>query len=318
MKYKIVFLSVLLSLFVAKARAETVDKIVAKVGSEVIMLSDVTQALTEQRHYFLEKLGKAKGEAEFVQFKAHVLEEMILQKVLTLEIKRESIKATDAEVDQELKSRLTQYGLSETQLVANLAKEGMGLAAYKNSIRQELERQQFLQKKIIPNINMSDYDLQKEYESNLSQYQVYTKLHFIEVFLTPEKFPSQDELTKTAQDIERKLRAGQNVAVQIKQYSSGAFAATGGDSGLVSAKDLRGEIQAVLSKMKIGETSPLMPIAGGVFIFKLIAKADPQPMPLAQVMPQVRAQYGDRLVNEELKKYLMSVKEQTYVEIMRL
>jgi hypothetical protein len=38
-------------------------------------------------------------------------------------------------------------------------------------------------------------------------------------------------------------------------------------------------------------------------------------MPYTRVAGHIRALYGDRLVTQQLRKYLMGVRERTYVEI---
>ena len=212
--------------------------------------------------------------------------------------------------------RSTQFFIQFSVLPSNLD-DGLSVKQYKDGIGKEMEKQRFIQKKITPNIQISDFDLQKEYEAHLDRYQTFNKVHFIEVFLTSEKFTNVDDLKKVADTISVKLKANQSVSALVKQYSSGAFAANGGDSGLISASDLRPEIKGVLFKLNKNEVSPPLPVAQGVFIFKLLEKADPAPIPFNQVMNDVRGIYGEKMVQKELKKYLMGVKDQTYVEIMK-
>lgn len=254
--------------------------------------------------------------AEFQKFKKNALNEMILQKILDSEISKDGIEVSHAEVDQEIKLRISQLGITEGKLILELQKEGISLKEYKDSIKKELERQRFIQKKIAPQINISDYDLQKEYENNIQDYQVYTKLRFIEAFLTQDKFSSSEELVNMAKAIQLKLKRRQSVSSQIKKYSSGAFAERGGDSGMIDSSQLRPEIQGILSQLKVGETSQPIPIQNGVFVFKLLAKSNPKPIPFNKVINQIRGRYGEKVVIDELKQYLMAIKDQTYVEIM--
>lgn len=302
--------------FTIQASAEIVDKIIAKVGSDVITLSDVAKSIAEQRSYLLQTYGDKRGTERFLKFKENVLDEMILQKILELEIKREGLQATTAEVEQEYQQRLNQFGINEITLIGQLQKDGISLADFKKSVRSELEKQKLIQKKIMANIAISDYDLQKEYEKNIDKFQVFTKINFVEVYLTPDKFADAEELANTAKKIQSMLKSGQNAGALIKQYSSGAYAESNGLSGFVDAKELRPEIQAVLSRMKKGETSEVLPIQHGVFIFKLLDKSDPKPVPFNEVANQLRGQFGQKVVQDELRKYLLSVKDQTFVEIL--
>ena len=303
--------------FSTLAQAEVIDRIIAKVGSDVITLSDVAQAIGEKRAYFFEQYGPVKGAEKFNEFKANALEELIQQKILANEVKNEGIQVTDSEVDQEFQNRLNQFHMTQQELLAQLNKQGLSILTFKKNLREEIEKQRFIQKKIVPKINISDYDLQQEYDKHPEKYQTFSKFRFIEVVLTQDKFANADEMQKTAKLIESKLKSNQSASELIKKYSSGAFATNGGDSGLIEASSLRGEIQGVLSKLNIGQTSPIFPSEEGTFIFKLLGKSDPKPLPYAQVANQIRANYGDKLVNDELKKYLMAARDQLYVEILK-
>lgn len=312
---RILFLFMLLFGFVV--HAEVVDRIIAKVGSDVITQSDLRQAVREQKAILIQRLGKDKGIKAWQDYKDNALEELILQKIFKSQIKEEGIQVTDDEVEQEYQNRMRQYGMNERTLIERLSQEGLTLAQFKKAIRTDLEQQRFVQKKIMPNVVISDYDLQQEYQKNIRDYQVYGKVRFVEVFLTPDKFSDPDEMSRIAKQIQVRLQRGQSVAALVKKYSSGAFAEKGGDSGLVDASQLRAEIQTILSQLKVGQTSQIFPIQNGVFIFKLLAKSDPKPLPFAKVINQVRNRYGEKVVQDELRKYLMAVRDQTYVEILR-
>lgn len=305
----------LFPLIARSAQTETVDRIVARVGGEVVTLSDLARASAQQRNYFFQKFGKEDGQKKFQEFSKNALEELILDRILRNEIKKEACEPTELEVGQEYGDRLKQMGLTEPALLERLSREGISLSDYKDNIRYDMGRQRLIQKKIMPRIAVSDYDLQKEYEKNISLYQTYNKFSFIEVYLTPDKFSSIDELMQVARKIHADLSSKRNVAPLIKQHSSGAFATNGGNSGLVESTQLRPEIAAALSRLKTGEVSPIMPTQQGVFIFKLISKADPKSLPYNEVSAQVRSRYYDQIVSDELKKYLMAVKDQTFVEI---
>ncbi|MBF0104062.1 MAG: peptidyl-prolyl cis-trans isomerase [Deltaproteobacteria bacterium] len=310
-------LLVLFILFAFCASAETVDRIIAKVGSEVITQSDVAQDTAQRKAFYTQKYGKQRGLEEFNKFQKDALNEMILMRVLNEQIIKEGLELTEREITEEYQQRLRQSGINEKQLIEKLGDNGVTLRDFKESIKKEIERTRFIQKKISPLIAISDFDLQKEYEKNIKSYEVYTKLRFIEVFLTIDKFENADQMNSKAQQMQQKLKAGQNISALVKEYSSGAFAAQGGDSGLVDADQLRPEIQSVLSSLSPGQISQILPIQNGLFIFKLIAKSDPRPLPFNEVANQIRSQFSEKMIEDELKKYLTVIKDQTYVEIMQ-
>lgn len=299
------------------AFAETVDSIIAKVGSEVITQNDFNVALETEKLSLTRKFGEKEGLIRYSAFRKNALQEMVLSQILDAEIKREKISVTDDAIQREYQTAITQSSLSEPKFLSFIAQKGLSAVDYKLSLKRDLEERQFIDKKIMPAVIVSDEELQREYQRNIVQYQAYSKLRFIEVFLAKEKFSSEAELMATAKTLRQALVSGRNVTDQIKNSSSGAYADKGGDSGVVDADSLNSDVRTLVLRLKNGETSPFYPANQGVYLFKLISKMDPKPLPFNVVSGRIRAQLSEKRVQNELKKYLFAIKDQTYVEILR-
>jgi parvulin-like peptidyl-prolyl isomerase len=297
-------------------QAETVDRIVAKVGGEIITLSDKQSYLNFKKLDFEFRYGKA-AVTHFAAFQSRALNELVLDRILDQELAREKINISPTEIESDFQGILSRLGVKESDFVARMAKSGLTLAEYKSHLRRDIGKRQFIQKKIMPGIAFSELDLKQEYQNHIDKYRSYNKLRFIEAFLTPEKFSTEQDLVGFARKLEDELKRGVNVVASLKQFSSGAFAKSGGDSGLIDATQLRPEIRNILSRLRVGDVSPPIPFGQGVFIFKLMAQAEPTALPYSQVSQIVKADYAEKVVEQELKKYLMAVKDQTYVEIVK-
>lgn len=305
------------AILAAPVRAEMVDRIIAKVGSSIIMQSDLARAIKMKRAFYFMKFKGAKASQLFNEFKKNTVNEMILDIILADQVVKNQVVVSDAEIDQELGIRMNNRGLDLMALQRLLKSYGVTLEDYKTLIRYDLEKQGFLQKVIVPNISISDYDLQKEYEKIKGEFLEYSELSFVEVFLIKEKFSSEQAMTQMAEKIRAQLKAGSVPKDLIKEYSMGAYASQGGISGLVKAKDLRPEISQILSRLKKNEVSQIMSVGPGVFIFKLLDKKNPSPMPFAKVVNVVRARFAEQVVEDELRRYLLNQKDQIYVEMVK-
>ena len=123
--------------------AETIDRILAKVGSEVITQSEYQLALIDQKTVFMQMHGMKRGAEEYEEFRKNALEEMILQKILVAEIKKEGTQVTEQEVDQEFQMKLRQMQVSDAVFAAQLAKQGVSLSSFKSNLKFEMEKQRF-------------------------------------------------------------------------------------------------------------------------------------------------------------------------------
>ena len=69
------------------------------------------------------------------------------------------------------------------------------------------------------------------------------------MFLTPDKFKTEEELVMIVKKIQNYLKSGRSVTSLVKKYSSGAYATKGGASGDVDSSQLRPEISNILSQI---------------------------------------------------------------------
>lgn len=295
--------------------AETVDRIVAKVGTDVITLSD-RQAYLKYKKLDFEFRHGSGAAGQFAAWQARATEDMVLDRLLDQELEREKISISPSAVDTEYRAVLKRIGLDEAGFVKKLSAGAVSLAEYKSHLRRALGKQEFIQKKIMPRVSVSEIDIKKEYNANSGRYRTYNKIRFIEAFMMADKFTDDESLVEFVKDLHQKLERGQNVSSLIRQQSSGVFAAKGGDSGLVDATQLRPEVLNVLMRLKPGQVSPPIPFGEGVFLFKLLSQSEPVTIPYNQVSQQVKADVAEKVVGQEFTRYLMALKDQTYVKVM--
>lgn len=296
--------------------AETVDRIVAKVGQDVITLSDREAYQRFKKLDFEFRFGAA-ASGQFANYQSRLLEDLILDRILDQELEREKINTAPTDVEAEYQSILKRLGVSHSGFLARLNRSGITLAEYKAQLRRSVGKRELIQKKIMPSIAVSELDIKREYSSHPERYGTFKKFRFVEGFFTPEKFSTEEQFVSFVKDLHQKMERGQNVSSLISQYSFGAFAAKGGDSGLVAATSLKPEIVNVLTRLKPGQVSPPVPFGEGVFLFKLLERAEPTPIPYSQINQQVRADVAEKAVEQGLQRYLMAVKDQTFVEIIK-
>ncbi|MFR4038563.1 MAG: hypothetical protein ACLTZT_12880 [Butyricimonas faecalis] len=98
------YLSLLVLLFLASyasAQKNVIDKIIAVVGEEIVLKSDIeNQFLHEQSQGLVNSSSDSR---------TRILENLLVQKLLVAQAKIDSIEVTDTEVENALNSQLEQY-----------------------------------------------------------------------------------------------------------------------------------------------------------------------------------------------------------------
>lgn len=189
-----------------------------------------------------------------------LLDELISQQLMNDEAKKQNIKVTDAEIENNLKMLKAGYS-DEKQFEAALKTAGYTLDTLKDQIRWQLLSTKVLEK-LVPASSVNDREAQAYYDANKGSYQVTAAKRASHIL-----FASDDE--DSAKKVLAELQNGADFAAMAKKYSTDtASARNGGDLGWPTQAYVQ-EFQDAVDKLNKGEMSGLVKSAYGWHIIKV-------------------------------------------------
>ena len=245
--------------FCFAGKPELLDGIVAVVGDEVILKSEL-DGYTAMR---LSAMNVKYDSTALEGYEKKYVEELVDGKVLLVHAKSDTtITLTDEEVDHALESQiagiLKQNNLTMDGLETALLKEqGMSLAKFKAEARVSLREQllkQKVQRQYIPSIKATRRDVEDfyaRYRDSLPKAgeSVYLSRLFIKVSADPEvRQAAWDKITS----IKKRLDNGEDFAEVAKKYSESPEADSGGDLGFIE----KGSLNLVAFEEKVFSLEP--------------------------------------------------------------
>jgi peptidyl-prolyl cis-trans isomerase SurA len=252
---------------------EPLDKIVAIVGDEMILLSDVqAQALV-----FAQQDPRVDPNDPILQQK--ILDQLINEKLVLIKAKEDSITVTDEEIDQQWEFRLkalVQYYGSEKRIEDIY---GMSIprlkAEYRDEIRKFLLTEKMKEKKF-GNIKVSEREVLEFYEQYKDSLPILPEqvelYHIVKSFVPPEEIRRQKfELAKKVRD--SIIQTGDFVRF-VKAYSDDySSISSGGELGWVSRGRFFPEFEQVAFNLQIREVSQPVETPLGYHIIQLLGKS---------------------------------------------
>ena len=284
------------------AHAAVVDKIVAKVDDKVITQSDLSEAMLHPR-------------PEWKKGRDGIIQELVNEKLIESELEKEKISVTEADVDSAIRNILSQAGKTLDDLKKELTGRNIPLVDYRENIRIEVARNQFLQKVIYPRIHVSDVDLQDYYKRNANDFKSYGKIRFSQIYITGDGLAPGQTAESFATRLVGVLRQGAPFAEAVRKYSKGAFVENGGDSGLMDTGSLRSDLAGILTSLPVNAVSDPIPLGDGFFIFKVVERNNPKQRSFAEVKESLREKVTSERVHDEMERYIMESRSRHYVEI---
>ncbi len=245
-----------------------VDKIVAKVGDRIILLSDI-------EGMYLQYLSE--GNSASKQVKCNILEQLLVQKLLLNQADIDSVYITDDELEQQVDARLNifiqQMG-SQAALEKYLNKS---IFQIKSDLKDVLEEQLRAEKEkdnIIGKVEITPSEVRNFYEQlpKDSLPIIDAQVEVQQIVLKPKLTPEEEELTmQKLREIRQKILNGTKFEAMARLYSQDeASARKGGEIGYHTRAELEPEFAAVAFSLKKGQVSDIVKTKYGYHIIQLI------------------------------------------------
>ncbi|MCJ0742097.1 peptidylprolyl isomerase [Pedobacter montanisoli] len=273
---KIFTLAVALIYFALNANAQkpNLDKIVAVVGNNIILLSELNQ----QYAIYLNQ-----GNPADEKVKCYFLQQMLVQKLLKQQAEIDSIVVEENQVDDVLDKRM-RYQIQrmggQERLEQFLQKS---VLQYKDEMRADVKEgliAEKMQQKITENTTVTPLEVKKYFDSypKDSLPDIGAEVEVGEIVLTPkltkaEKQKYYDRL----EAIRLRVKSGEDFGFLAKTYSEDpGSAADGGDYGFIDRSTMVKEFTAWAFKLKAGEMSPVFETEYGYHILQVIERRGEQ------------------------------------------
>lgn len=284
-------LALILMMASGHASAEIIDKIVATVDGEPITTYEL-EHFTQQDPR-MQQLSGADAQA--------VLETVIMDRIIDKEVSALGIVVRDADVERYIDGIRQRNKLSDEQLRAALAQQGLSWEEYHQQVRKELQKVQLINQQIRGKVNVTPEEVERYYNANLTEYSLpeQIKISHIVFRLPADAPPDQVDATMAkAAAVYAKLQKGGNFPTLAKESSEDPSASSGGALGTFKKGEMLDELDEQITKLKPGEFSPPFRTAVGVHIVRLDENLGASHQSLDDLAADIR----ERLYNEALEE----------------
>jgi peptidyl-prolyl cis-trans isomerase SurA len=249
------------------------DSIVAAVGDQLILSSELSQAVTFMR------LSQPDTTLSDSALEDAALGRLIDDLVLEEQARRESVEveASDiaAEVDANIAAVRERFG-DEERFKAALAAEGYTERAlrqrYEEDSRRKLLARKLMDKEGLTQIYISPGEAERFYNENrdsIARVPGRVTLAHILIPFTPGPAADSVGQRRMTEVLDVLARGGDFATVASSFSDDKKTAVQGGDRGWVELADLPPELMIVFSQLKAGQTSPPFPTREGYMTVKL-------------------------------------------------
>lgn len=257
---------------VAQGEPQIIDQVVAVVGKNIILESDI-----ENQYLNFRLQRDIKGGSTAIR--CQILEEQLFQKLMVAQAEIDSIEISEVQVEGELERRLqmfiTQFGTQE-KMEKYYGKTIPQIKSELHDIIKEQMIAQQVQSGIVANVTVTPSEIRSYYRSipQDSIPQIPTEYQIAQIVKKPpisieEKIRIKERLL----DLRTRILKGESFSTMAILYSEDPGSAKkGGELGFYGRGQLYPEFEAIAFKLNEGEISNIVDTEAGYHIIQLIER----------------------------------------------
>lgn len=231
------------------------------------------------------------------RYGADVLDELITNKLVDQEIRKQGITVATADIDAEIAALKDQYaGGDQATWESVLAQEGVTEAELCATVRRRMGVEQIIGK----DITVTDAELQTYYDANKDYY------------TEPEQVRASEIVVATleeAQAIVTQLKGGADFATLAKEKSISEYSKeNGGDLGYFASADQPADLSKAAFALPAGQISDPIKIDEQYYVIKVVDHKATKVNALADICDQVRKDMIASQVEQKIPEWLTNIK----------
>lgn len=250
-------------------QCEVLDRIIAKVGDDIILNSDLEKQITQMKQADL--LNEDYD-------KMTVLKQMVQFKIMVQKAKQLGYEVPKSKIDEKAQQRLQQISArfnSENEFNKELKKSGMNkydlLDYFKKIIEEQYLNEKVLASEIESKIEINEEDIEEYYNLHKFEFPLRKPSYKLAMIINQIKPSKKTKKIRYEQleEIYDRISRGEDFAELAEEYSDCGSKISGGDLGFFSRGTMVKSFEDVAFKLKPGEISDIIETQFGYHIIKL-------------------------------------------------
>jgi foldase protein PrsA len=283
-----------------KDEAKRENSILAKVNGEAITIEDFEK---EKIFMFFTEIQPKTSPNETAIMNKNLLSKIIDKKILLQEARKNHITVSNEELEKEIARIKNDY--PEETFAKFFKENAISYDDWKNKLSELMIMEKLLQTKTESNPPVSEEEIYLYYKAHIDEFKNINKILLRQILV-------QD--AKTAEEVKKRLKAGENFEKLAEEFSTGYEKKNGGLLPLLSSEELPKELEDVF-KLNINEIFGPVKTDYGYHIVRIEKKIIRKKVELKDAKNTIIEILKREKINESLKEYLTDLRKNTRIEV---
>ena len=294
-------------------RAQVVEEVVIKVNDAIVTKSDYDKRLKNTQEGLRREYKGPDLEQRISQVPVLLIEQM--EDELLLVEKAKQMYQVDAIVDGQIENFMKENKLSSKEDLAKaLAGEGMTMEEFRKQVLLIYVPEFMKSREIRSRISVSTDEINAFYNKYKDRLAGKPQVQLQEIYIA-KKGRTQEDADAIASRIKADLAAGKSFGDLAAQYSEAFSRNNKGEAGWFTPAELSSAISNAIAEVKVGDTTGLVAMDAGWYIFRVEDRKTPEVPTLDKSRELVIEGIKEEKFQKAYKDYIAELKAQNYVRV---
>jgi peptidyl-prolyl cis-trans isomerase SurA len=294
-------------------QSAVVSRIAAVVNDDIITTHQLDQALQKE----LGKLASSPSPAQVGALRKELLSRLIEEALLQQRIAALNLQVTDEEVDMAIQDVQDQNQMSRKDLEAAIAAQGMDFDAYRQNLREQIQRYKLMGVEVRRKVEVSDGEIRDYYRAHLDDYRKDAEVSLSWLsFPVPDRagIAERDAIRSAALQAVAQLQDGGDFDAVAAMFSD-SYGAETRTLGMIAIKDLDPDINKAIEGVDAGRIGQLIEKPTAIIVPRVDERLDDGLQPYYSVEQQIRQHLIEQKTEVRLKEWTKSLKQKAFIDI---
>ncbi len=286
------FLAALLISPLALAETEMLDRVVAIVGEDVVLESELEERLASIKARIEQSDSRQSPPPDNV-LRDQILDQLILERLQMEMGRRFGIEVSDQQLEQTIQRIMQSNNLTEAQLRSDLENQGQTMEGFRDQIRREMWVNQIQQAVVNSRIELNDQDIESFLASTDGKFATSPEYRLGHILLSVPSGASDEEVEEVQEEarrIRQDLVDGADFEQAAITHSNDANALQGGEIGWRKLEQLPELFSDVVAGLEDGDVSEPVRSGAGFHLLKV---------------HETRSDAGDSMVEQTKARHIL-------------
>jgi peptidyl-prolyl cis-trans isomerase C len=260
--------------------------------------------------------GQQLPEFQLQMVKKQILDRMIETELLYQDSRKKDIRVESQTVDNQINDIKKRFP-NEVEYQKAIKQMNLSEAVIREQIEKGLAINELVKTQIAEKIKISDEETKEFYNANLDRFKQPGEVKASHILIKVEADatePQKTEARKKIEDIQGKLKKGDDFTALAKEYSEGPSSSKGGDLGFFKRGQMVKPFEDAAFALEIGQVSEIVETPFGLHLIKVFDKKTAGVLAYDEVKDRLEQHLKQQKVKQEVDLYLDELKKDAKIE----